>query len=425
MKRSISTTTLAATIVLGAGLVASAPLRAEDKPPPKWTDTIKWSGYIDAGIMGNPDSPGNGINFGRLFDDRANSPNLNQLSLTLTRPIDSNATGYDFGFALTGMYGSDVRYVHFLGEFATATKARYQFTPIEADVLFHLPWIGSGGIDGKLGQFPTLLSAEQTPSTANPLFSHSYIFNFGVPIAHTGLWTTTHATSQVDIYLGIDTGNQTTFTRGGDNNDALAYLTGVGFNLLDGNVTILWLNHMGPENPRGAVALNGVPFNVNGNNAWRYEDTVTTVIKWNDDLTFTTDINYIRDTGVHAVGYGIAQYVAYALNDQFTLMARGEVWRDAQGFFVAAFPGSLDPINALAGRANGSYGTGVPTTYGEITLGVNYKPPVPAMFTGAVFRPEIRYDTTLNNVHPFNAGVNNVGTSGHQFTIGADFILPF
>ncbi|HLJ65234.1 MAG TPA: outer membrane beta-barrel protein [Stellaceae bacterium] len=422
MKRVFATLPVAALM----GLAALSPAMADDKtppPPPSWSDTIKFSGFLEAGIQGNPDSPQSGLNWGRLFDDRANTPVLNQANVTLTRPTDPNATGYDVGFILNGLFGTDARYTHFLGEFDRATGAQYQYTPIEADLLVHLPWFTSGGVDAKLGQFPTLLTAEQTPATANPLYSHSYIFNFGAPISHTGLWTITHLNPMIDIYLGVDTGNETTLGSG-DNNSAIAGLTGINLTLLDGNITILWLNHMGPENPSDA----GLAFNANG--AYRFEDTITTVVKYNDETTFTTDLNYIRDNGFKAEAYGVAQYVAYALNDQFTLQLRGELWRDEQGFFVTAFRGPLDPVNALRGIPSaGIITTGHPTTYGEITLGVNYKPPlpssVPAAFSGILLRPEIRYDTAFGNARPFDVNNAGIGTKSNQLTIGGDIILPF
>ena len=70
------------------------------------------------------------------------------------------------------------------------------------------------------------------------------------------------------------------------------------------------------------------------------------------------------------------------------------------------------PIAAYADRPAGP---------GEITLGVNIKPAgVPERFAGLMLRPEIRYDTTLNNRKPFNNG-----RSSNQFTIGTDLIVPF
>jgi putative OmpL-like beta-barrel porin-2 len=410
-----------ATLVSASALLALSGARADETAPPaapaapaNWSDTIAWSGYIDAGITGNPQNPANDVNFGHLYTDRTDTPVLNQFALTVTRPLDPKATGYDFGFTLTGMVGTDARYTHFDGELDRTFSGRYQMTILEADALFHLPWLTDGGIDAKLGQFPSPMSAESINPTGNPLYSHSYIFNFGVTVSHTGFWTTTHVDPLLDIYLGIDSGNQTTLGSG-DNNGAAAGLAGIGLNLLGGNLTVVGLSHFGPENPSGA----GEPFNVNSEFRW-YND-ITTTWKATDALTFITDLNYVHDDGFKASGYGVAQYVTYALNDQVSLQGRGEVFWDPEGFFVAAFPGPLDAVNALEGKPNGSFGGGH-TTYGEITLGLNYKPPVPDPFTGFVIRPEIRYDASLNGTHPFGT---STGTSGHQFTLATDFIVPF
>ena len=50
----------------------------------------------------------------------------------------------------------------------------------------HLPWITDGGIDLKVGQYPTPLGYETIDPSTNPFYSHSYIFQFGLPFKHTG-----------------------------------------------------------------------------------------------------------------------------------------------------------------------------------------------------------------------------------------------
>ncbi len=153
----------------------------------------------------------------------------------------------------------------------------------------------------------------------------------------------------------------------------------------------------------------------------RSESTITTVWKYNDNLTLTNDINFERDVGFNANAYGMAQYVSYALNNTFTLQFRGELWRDDKGFFVASFPGPLDSLRALTGQPNGSislFPRG--TTYGALTLGVNIKNALPDPLGTLLIRPEIRYDTTTSGARPFNNG-----RSSNSFTIGADLIVSF
>jgi len=104
-------------------------------------------------------------------------------------------------------------------------------------------------------------------------------------------------------------------------------------------LTVSATTHIGPENPNvSSVVLAGV----NPNTALRYLNDVTTIWKATDKLTLTTDLNYIRDDGFNATGYGVAQYATYAINDWLKITGRGEVWRDNNGFFVASYPGNLD-----------------------------------------------------------------------------------
>jgi len=300
-------------------------------------------------------------------------------------------------------------------------NSRYQFAIIEAAGLAHLPVLTDGGIDVTVGQYPSPIGSEVINPGGNPLYSHSYIYNVGVPFQHTGIQTTTHISPIVDFYLGLDTGNLSWFGEKGENNDSLAHvLGGLGFNLFDGNLTILALTHIGPENPD--IPQGAFP-NVNGTN--RYYNDIVITWKYNEKLTLTTELNYIKDDIVipgvadHPDAYGIAQYAAYTLNDMFTLQARGEVWRDNQGFFAAAFPANFDFTNFGRGLPNTAFNGGK-ATYEEITLGVNITPPgIPEMFKGLKIRTEVRYDHA-EDAKPFNSL-----TSDHQVTIAADIFIPF
>jgi hypothetical protein len=218
--------------------------------------------------------------------------------------------------------------------------------------------------------------------------------------------TTTHVNPTLDIYTGVTTGVNTSLGSL-DNNRAAAFHGAIGLNnLFGGAVTILASTHIGPETP-------------NNNSALRYLNDVTITWKVNDRLTLITDLNYARDDFAPAEGYGVAQYVAYKINDVFKIVARGEIWRDKDGFFVGAFPGNLDFVNFQRGFPATVIGGGS-TTYGALTLGLNITPPVSKAFEGFVIRPEIRYDTSLNGTTPFAAG-----TKASQFTFAVDVIVPF
>ena len=389
--------------------------------PAAWADTLKLSGHLEAGITGNVDDPRNQRNFGRLFDDHSNRPVLNQFMLTAERPLDPKATGWDFGFKAQIMYGSDARFTHLFNQLDRVIHDTNQFDIVEAYGSLHAPGIGEGGMDLKLGQFVSPMGAESIDASQNSLYSHSYIFNFGVPAKHTGVLATTHLTGIVDLYAGIDTGVNDWVGEKGMNNDAFPKgQVGFGLNLLDGNLTVLALSHIGPENAEGAMTSTGAPIRVNS--ALRYVNDITIVWKASDALTLTTDLNYIHDDGLHASGGGIAQYAAYSVNDWLAVIGRGEIWRDDNGAFVASFQTPFDFANSERGLPTvpGHVVGGGKTTYGELTLGLNLKPPVPKAFDGFVIRPEIRYDQSLSGTHPFNDSKMD-----HQLTLAADFVLPF
>lgn len=431
MKKVVLSVVAALAFSAAPAFAADMPMKAVKAPAAaSWWDTFTITGHVEVGITGNSRRPADGINFGHLFTDKANSLLLNQTVLTLQRPLDPKATGYDFGFKAQAMYGSDARYTHFLGEFDESISSRNQFDIVEAHALFHLPWLTEGGMDLKVGQFVTMEGAEVIYAPDNALYSHSYIFNFGIPFKHTGIMATTHVNSVLDIMTGITTGVNTSFGNSfncldcGDNNKAVAFHGGIGLNLMNGALTVSATTHIGPENPN-------VPFvvaaGVNPNSALRYLNDVTIIWKATDKLTLTTDVNYANEEGFKASGGGVAQYATYTINDWLKINGRAEIWRDSGNvatgfFFVNAFPGNLDFVKAEHGDPTGLIIPGTVTTYGALTAGLTITPPIPtnSFITGLIIRPEIRYDTSMNGTTPFGAG-----TKSSQFTFGGDIIIPF
>ena len=148
--------------------------------PTSWMSSIKLDAQAEIGTTLNPFNPADGLNFGQLLTENANTVLLNQLLLTAKRDLDPKATGYDFGFKFQFMYGSDARFTHFLGELWKVTDARNQLDIVEANLQAHLPWLTAGGIDLKVGQFSTPIGYEVIDASLNPFYSHSYIFNFGI-----------------------------------------------------------------------------------------------------------------------------------------------------------------------------------------------------------------------------------------------------
>jgi hypothetical protein len=384
---------------------------------------VKLSLQLDSGFIINPMRPADGLNFGQLFTDHANQASLNQLLLTASKLLDPKDPGYQWGFKVQFMYGSDARYTQFLGELNNVVPGeRYQLDVVEANVQAHLPWLTEGGIDLKAGQYPTPLGYETIDPSTNPFYSHSYIFQFGLPFKHTGALTVTHVNSVVDVYGGIDTGTNTTFGPLGDNNGAIGGIGGFNLTLLGGNLTILALTHFGPEQATRLLS----PVGVNANGQWRYYNDILITWKINDKLTSVTETNLVRDSygsnGQGANGFGVAQYGSYALTDTLALNGRLEYWRDDHNFFVASYSNNSAPILVQQGFIVGGVhaAPGSNTTYGAMTVGVTWKPSLPEPISGLLVRPEIRWDHAFTGNQPFNAQRDN-----NAFTFGSDVVLTF
>jgi hypothetical protein len=385
---------------------------AEQPKPPE--PRFKLYGWVEAGITGNPDAPIDNHNFGHLLTDRANEPLLNQLSVVGERALDPSVTGFDWGFKAWFMYGSDARYSKSVGFLDLTTNDRVQpdFPELYASV--HIPIPSTNGLDIKAGKYQDPMSGETFDPRNNVFYSHSYIFNFGIPENDLGGLATLHVNKYLDIYAGVNRGVNMAFS---DNNSSVAFEGGIGLNLLDGNLTVVALTHDGPEDP-----LNNVD--------WRYLNDITTTWKITKNFTSVTDLNLIYDTiGGGKWGGGGAQYFTYAVNDWLQLGLRGEIFRDSQGFYVAQFRANNDFVHFE--RADNLFRPEFPTdpsnlgggetTYLEVTGGVTFKPALPKPIAGVLIRPEVRYDRALTDrFKPFNQN-----TKQDQWTFGVDLVLEF
>ena len=257
------------------------------------------------------------------------------------------------------MYGSDSRYTKSLGLLDDTTDYITQPDFPEVSVSIHIPIPGTKGLDVIGGKYEDQMSAETLDSRKNNFYSHSYIFNFGVPESDTGGLATLHINECLDVYAGINRGVNTSLA---DNNASIAFEGGIGLNLFHENLKTLALTHVGPENP-------------GNNHDYRYLNDITTTWKINKCLTSITDMNLIADSiDGGKWGGGFAQYFTYCLNDWLKLGFRGEIFRDSGGFYVAEFRANNDFVHIeLQGRAvpfDPSNLGGGDTTYLEVTGGV-------------------------------------------------------
>jgi hypothetical protein len=443
----------------------AAPTSRTKKRPTSssWLDALTVTGYLNAGVSFNFANPFNKVNWGQLFTDRSGQPQFNGGVLAVQRLPDPNATKeFDVGFKIQGLIGSDARYTHFLGELDYALRDRTQLDVLQAFAIVHLPLLTDNGFNVKVGQFVTLEGAELVD---NLFYSHSYIFDFGIPLKQTGVMLSSDLTSWLFVHASVMSGDSTSLGWPGDNNSSASFQGGFRLSALDGKVTIVGATHIGPANPKQldplGVGWPDVPYRCacDPNRTLLYSNDLTLTWKATDRLTLSTDVNYVRDDGWNVLsvtglssgvlnaladlrgfdaaliprrargvkGYGVAQYASYQLDDWMQINGRIEYWRDHNNFFVGAYPGYFDYANIKHGFYTPSAifrPEGQGTSYLEITAGLTITPKLPEdlPIAGLILRPELRFDASLTGAAPFFGANGYRRSSG---TVAMDVIVPF
>ncbi|MCH4091713.1 outer membrane beta-barrel protein [Acetobacter sp.] len=399
-----------------------------------------WDGLVghltvEAGIAGNPWTK-SGRNFAQFYVDRANTVTLNQIMGSLSHPVTSIGDGYGFGFNFEVMYGSDARFDPTAGMGDGSLTGLYQWVPTQAHVDFHMPWLLKRGIDIQIGQMYGLLGSEGTPALARPFYTFNYASDYIVPFQVVGIYTTLHLNKYVDWVLGIDAGNSTTFGSSGNNSRPKGTFGFAFNNLMDGKLSFHLLGHFGPQGNNGPSRVGGGWTSIGvgkiANEKMQYNGDILATYKINDKMTVTVDGTYLHDDLSRDDVYGVTTYFAYNINPNLTFNARGEILRDNTGGVIAEYSSFTSFTKSLTNQPYPYY-VAAPTTYGELTLGVTYRPDFinkHVHFGQFSFRPEVRLDKSLNGTRPFNkAGTpdNPVVTTGtnNMLWFNADAIWAF
>lgn len=376
---------------------------------------VQFRGHLQTSMTFNPDAPRDRQNFGRLFDDRSNDWRLNQLMLTAEQAVD-HELAFDWGFKAQFMIGTDARFTHVTGTFEDLTLSAIQLDPVDLSAMWHF----QAGIDWdlKIGCIPSLCGLEAIDASATvPLFSRSYIFNFGVPLKHTGVFLTAGVDDDLQLFAGIDTGTNTGFT---DNNNALGFHGGAIGKVCGGKVSYTLATHIAPDNPSAFATIPGVDPDSDP------RAFVDLALTWtvNDQWTVMADLNYGHDEGALGLGgtdpewYGAAGYVVWKASDEWTFALRGEVFRDDDGFAVIQFAEDDDYLDLLHGNLAGldprTVGGGATTYYG-LTLAANWAP-----CENTLVQFEARYDWSDGLATPFDDS-----TDDDQFTLSMGLLYRF
>jgi hypothetical protein len=289
---------------------AAAPApAATTKKSPYVLGPVTWSVTLDGYFSNSFNDPTDGINSLRNFDSRAGQPTLSMGKLTLDMP--AAPVGFHFevggGKAFNLIELSAPRGGH--DGWKQIGQAYISFKPAS--------W---KGVQVDVGKFFTSAGAELTDTLPNYNYSRSVLFALG-PYYHTGIRTSfpitktlTGGVQVVEGWNGLD----------GKNHGVTLGLT----TAYTPSPKVSWANtyYTGPEDYYGVRTYRN------------FYDTALTVNP-TSKASFYFNFDYGRDSlpgGGSASYYGPAVAGRYQIAKKFAIAARGEIYKDADGFWTGA-----------------------------------------------------------------------------------------
>ncbi|MDE1176815.1 MAG: outer membrane beta-barrel protein [Edaphobacter sp.] len=162
-------------------------------------------GWVEASANASSSS---GTNYPVTYGFVPNRPALNQAMLILERlPDTTQASRFDWGFHVSGFFGTDYRYTTSKGYVSNQLlkdNHQYGFDPLWESVDFYLPI--KEGLVIRIGRFPSMPGIETQLAPSNFTITHSLAFS-AAPSTETGAVATLKLTSQWMAQLGISAGH--------------------------------------------------------------------------------------------------------------------------------------------------------------------------------------------------------------------------
>lgn len=381
----------------------------------RWSADIDVRGWLDQGFTWNPDSPRNRFNLPVTFNDRANEYEMNQLYLTVERPVRVASPFWNIGGRVDLLYGTDYVYTTAVGlethqdatpKWNSANGPRRIPTTtglgISSAALYGLamPQLYAeisapilGGMTVKVGHFYTIIGYESVMSPDNFFYSHSYAMQYGEPFTHTGALFDKRLTPSWSLQAGVTRGWNTWE----DPNNNLGFLGGLRWTSPNERTSLTFALTTGDED------LYGIRNRTMYSLVFRHELTPCLTYILEHDFGHE-DQATLNETD--AKWYGINQYLLYKVNQAVSLGMRVEWFRDQNHARVIVLPEEF---------ADGG-------NFCEVTLGLNWCPR-----HNIVVRPEVRWDAsdTVAKSPLSGPGAYDDFSSRHQFLLATDVILSY
>lgn len=282
---------------------------------------ISISGFLDTSYTWSSNHPGKAFKHnisGRVFDKDDNKVEFNDFNLSLEKPEKD----WGVGFKLVGDFGRTAELLKESTLWSSKLRHESSMELREAFMTYTVP-VGEG-LQIKGGKFVTLLGTEilSNPGAYNDNISRSFLFNFGVPLTHTGVLFT----YPVLKILSVSAGPVTGWDDPHDNNRQPSFLGGITFTPADA-FSLVSSIISGPEQRHRS-----------GRQRTTWSNVAT--IKPADPLTLSLEYTYGHEEKVTAslrngTWQGWAAIASYNWTDRFTTALRGEIFHDSDGVRTA------------------------------------------------------------------------------------------
>lgn len=309
-----------------------------------WTQV----GYHTAGTNGFGDG---------LMNNYPNRVQLHQQWLYLERLVNTGGYGFDWGFRLDYVYGTDGPDTQAFGgqlndwDFGWNNGGAYGHAIPQAYLE-----LGYNNLKAKVGHFNRIMGYEVVPATGNFFYSHSYEFYRSEPFTHTGILFDYALADDVTLLGGWTAGWDTGFTRNGGS----TLIGGIRLQLTE-RLAFSYMTSWGDVGFDDALGNPGSDQN-------GYAHTVLFTFDINDKWQYVLQTNYSDNDillGDTRDILTLNQYLFYQISERLSVGGRLEWYRDPR----------LDP------------GAGAVDEVVSTTVGLNYRPAA-----NVVIRPEVRWD---------------------------------
>jgi hypothetical protein len=335
---------------------------------------VSINGYLD---MGYSNLSGTGAFIStipnRVFDTQPNSFNLHQAAITLAKQPKEG-----FGGLVNLTLGQDAKVIQSFGAQSTSNF----------DVTQAFMQYATGPLTVITGKFVTSAGAEVINSTSNANYSHSILFGYAIPFAHTGLRATYAMNDQLSLIAGLNNG----WDQVQDANKQKTVELGASY-MPNKTFMLTAVDYSGKEQVSSFTDTVGGQRNL--------LDIVVT-LNTTEQLTFVLNydngtqenVTSLVDGGlIKAKWSGVAGYANYQMNDQWMVSLRAESFNDKDG-----------------------YRTRVIQKWKEATLTLGYMPTKSVQLRG-----EIRKDTSDNAAFAYNDGI----ARDSQSSLGLEAVYKF